>query len=360
MGWSNRSAVKGCEVINNREEIIQNIISDISQLKSSSLYAIATGKSSQILTAEELVVDLTANGYSENIIRDYALRSNLQQDIFFIDNFLTTLKNFPNIPEHKKFYIQPTKAEIFAFSNEFFKGDNRFIDIIQSLFEKLTPQSSVFVRNSNFENTIIQESNSTSFNLLLQDPSFIDKTVVNAKVIIAEAFLDYVANIDQILQWAFKTKEPVVLLARRMSEEVINTIRVNNKKGNFQIVPLTTHYDVERINVLVDFAIACGAKITSADKGELPTLINPAEGPIRTVKITQNGVSVDFKMNADIAQHLSILTKKYSDVRDPVLAQRISSFSSHKLDVFVSKHLDFENGVVKLNVFLANLLKLLT
>lgn len=360
MGWSNRSAVKGCEVINNRDEIIQNIISDISQIRNSALYGIANSASAQILTAEELVVDLTANGYSENIIRDYALRSNIQQDIFFIDNFLATLKNFPNITEHKKFYIEPTKEEISKFADVFFKGDTRFIEIVDSLFEKITPQSSVFVRNSNFERTVIQESNSTSFNLLLQDPLFIGKTVVNARIITAEAFIDNVASIDHILQWAFRTKEPIVLLSRRMSDDVINTIRVNNKKGNFQIVPLTTHYDIERINVLVDFAIASGSKITSADKGELLTSIDPTSAPVKNVKITQNGVSIDFSINSDIAQHLANLAKKYESVRDPVIAQRIASFSSHKLDIFVSKHLDFENGVVKLNVFLANLLKLLT
>ena len=70
-----------------------------------------------------------------------------------------------------------------------------------------------------------------------------------------------------------KTKIPLVIFARGFGEEVLNTLKLNNDLGNFDIFPIKIRQEENNLNLINDIAVVCGTDIVSTLKGDVLSLV---------------------------------------------------------------------------------------
>ncbi len=153
---------------------------------------------------------------------------------------------------------------------------------------------------------------------------------VHPRVMCIDGFVDNVSEIQQLLSDAAETKERVMFFCRGMSEDVNNTIRVNNLKGLLTVIPYEFKIDVMTLNTLNDIAVVCGTDVVSSNKGELISNARLCDAPT-VEKITvydDRFVISNRKTKENVAAHLrAINEKRMTSAYEKMYDDRIKSLT---------------------------------
>lgn len=96
----------------------------------------------------------------------------------------------------------------------------------------------------------------------------------NTKIICIDGVIENVSEIHHILTYASECKETIVIISRGFSNDVKNTIKVNNDRGTLRVIPICVDFNLEGINTIKDIAIVTGSEIISSNKGDLISSIS--------------------------------------------------------------------------------------
>lgn len=92
--------------------------------------------------------------------------------------------------------------------------------------------------------------------------------VNNPFVAFFDGYVESVSEVHRLLQDTFEAKASLVIFCRGMSNDVLNTIKVNFDRGLI-VVPIIVDFDLNGINTLVDLATLLASDVISSTKGQL-------------------------------------------------------------------------------------------
>lgn len=154
----------------------------------------------------------------------------------------------------------------------------------------------------------------------------------DCKVMCIDGIVESVSEISHLLNFFSSSKFPLLLFCRGFSNDVLNTLAVNYKRGSLDILPIAAPVDFDTANIMLDFSTVCGSEVLSSDKGQLISHSKP-----------ENLSSIDFVdfdnqklvvVNSSTSKAVEILKKNISkkiETVDPSLIE-LNSKRLHSLD----------------------------
>jgi len=220
--------------------------------------------------------------------------------------------------------------------------------------------------NTNLERTInIQESYNKDISLEMEEEfslkfgydydfysSLSNLTFRKYKFIIIDGYIESIGEIHHLFTKASENKIPYVFFCYGMSEEVKHNILLNNRKGNFCILPVSLDTNDENtLNILNDIAVLHNSEIVSSNLGQ--TISQEVR------KDLPEGNKITFYKNAihlnpvaaieKINKHKKFLIQRLDDAiskgdvnLDPI-KNRIKNFSMKKLNIYLPQSLSKDN-----------------
>lgn len=141
-----------------------------------------------------------------------------------------------------------------------------------------------------------------------------------AKVLVADGFVETVAEIHAILDRCGRDGERLLICARGFSDDVQHTLAVNRARGTLIAYGLTFPFDENDANTLVDVAAIVGGDVVSSLKGQLFNAVDVTTLP-RVPYARLRGQTLDFRgegSQARVAQVLASVQEKAAAAEEQV------------------------------------------
>lgn len=205
------------------------------------------------------------------------------------------------------------------------------------------------VKKSSSQKTFIEVLNSHYFKSQILLKHKRNTQEKDTKVLVIDGYIESVSELHHIFQH-FSVNEPdraFAIFCRGMSDDVLNTISVNNLRGSLNCYPIKVDFDLEGINTLVDVAVVCDSDVVSSTKGNLISSIKVSD--LKTVKqfsVVSDGVLIkNDESYLRVETHIKQLQKKceetqVDDVKDLIL-KRIESLSSNCIEIAIPDDINF-------------------
>lgn len=167
------------------------------------------------------------------------------------------------------------------------------------------------------------------------------------RVACIDGYVESVSEIHHLLEEASSAKEPLVMVSRGASDDVINTLKVNHSKGTLNVIPLFARFDLEGMNTLVDIAIVSGTDVVSSTKGNLISSLDYSSLP-RVQQVTSfKGTTVfqEYRTTYSVAAHVARLRDRRVNTQEDeissLLDDRIRSLSPNHVVLRIVDDVDF-------------------
>lgn len=164
------------------------------------------------------------------------------------------------------------------------------------------------------------------------------------KVACIDGYIENVSEIHHLLSFLSETKIPCLLLVRGLSNDVLNTLKVNNDRKTIQVYPYKTAFDLDEVNTIVDVATVSGADVISTTKGNLISSLNPELlGELNTCILTEKSFSGNSNFSSSVKRHVDELIRKSKERPElsDILSNRIKSLSSECINICIPDDMDF-------------------
>jgi len=216
----------------------------------------------------------------------------------------------------------------------------------------------LYIEDGKQQNFIIEKTNGFNFNgfpfkfFLNQTNTTWEKN--NCKIVLIDGMLEKVSEIDQLLNKAIETQQPMAIFARAFSEEVIATLKMNCDKKIFDVIPIKINSDLESMNMLFDIGAATNSSITSSLTGDLVSLINwDSLKEVRKIRCSLGNVTIEEEKNLKIVnnQIISLLEKRINNINvDDIvtlLDKRIKALTSSSVIIHLPNVSNIENNTIR-------------
>ena len=247
-----------------------------------------------------------------------------------------------------------TSTNIFEFL-ENLVGDIDLVDMAKEAIELAGPEGQLNISPYYAEENIVELT--VGFRYNIRPPAeFYSMTRIkmwdniNVKCIIIDGIIEKVSEIHKILEYSFDTKQPIAIVSRGYSEEVIATISTNYNMKKINILPLLVPYDLGGINSLKDIATICGTDVVSSLKGELISTIRIDQlVTVDKIKLENGAVSLSSTNNIAGVKRLRndlnerILMETIPDKKN-LLTKRVNCLSDTCVTISLSKSLGEYRG----------------
>lgn len=175
----------------------------------------------------------------------------------------------------------------------------------------------------------------------------IEGTVVmdNARVLVADGYVENVAEIHAILDHCGRDGERLLICGRGFSDDVLHTLAVNRARGTLVAYALTFPFNEHDANTLVDIATIVGGDVVSSLKGQLFNTVDAAALP-RVSYARLKGQTFDFRgdgSSSRAAQVLVTVQQKAAEAEEPtksILEQRARRLSGACMIVRLADGID--------------------
>lgn len=145
-------------------------------------------------------------------------------------------------------------------------------------------------------------------------------TMDGAKVLVADGYIETVAEIHNVLDACGRENERLLICGRGFSDDVMHTLAVNRGRGTLAAYALTFPFDENDANTLVDVAAIVGGDVVSSIKGQLYSTVNVGALP-RVPYARLRGQTLDFRgegTREKVGQVLLGVQSKMIDSEEPV------------------------------------------
>tara|TARA_R110001599_G_scaffold115582_1_gene282444 strand:- start:919 stop:2211 length:1293 start_codon:yes stop_codon:yes gene_type:complete len=239
--------------------------------------------------------------------------------------------------------LRPDKAYIKKYIKEYF-DDNVISSLITDILDISDKNSKVIVGKRLQPNTIIHKT----FNNVIPiktNPAFLKQKTKfkDANVVLIDGAIMEISEINSFMELAHKTKEPYILFARTIGDDVLNTIHTNNLRESFTIIPIEVPMEENTLNMLKDLSVITGATIASSDMGDIisMSLINGIQAGV-TIDINSTSVIISNSKNQKSANILiKNLTEKLKspDINKDIINARLKGLTSNTINVDIGTEL---------------------
>jgi len=263
---------------------------------------------------------------------------------FLIEIFNKNIKIDDNaINDINKFSIRPDKNYIKKYVKEYF-NEKVISKLINDIIDISDKNSMVIVKKRLQYNTIVHKS----FNNIIPiktNPAFLKQKTKfkDANIVLIDGAIMEISEVNSFMELAHNSKEPYILFARTIGDDVLNTFYANNVRGSFTIIPIEVPMEEQTLNMLKDISVITGATIASSDMGDIisSSLINGVQSGI-TIDISDNNIIIsNTKHENSINLLISDLTKKLNDpeIDKDIINMRIKGLSSNTINVNIGSDL---------------------
>jgi len=239
------------------------------------------------------------------------------------------------IPRDKKSVIKILKDRNYS---------NVVVDLLEEAMNLSSSNTRILLKKSSTSNSYVELSEGYNFDItsllnLKNQESF------NVKVACIDGYIESISEIHHLLSYLSESGRTCLLVSRGMSNDVLNTIKVNNDRKTLSVFPYRSPFDVESVNTLVDVAIASGNDVVSTTKGNLISTIKPEDlGELKSC--TFSNLSVRAKSNfhtASIKNHVRNLRKTAEERPEisSLLYKRVRSLSSSCVDICIPDDINY-------------------
>ena len=239
--------------------------------------------------------------------------------------------------------LRPDQNYIRKYIKAYF-DDKIVADIINDILDISDKNSKVIVGKRLQPNTIIHKS----FNNIIPiktNPAFLKQKTKfkDANIVLIDGAVMEISEINSFMELAHKTKEPYVLFARTIGDDVLNTIHTNNLREAFTIIPIEVPMEEETLNMLKDISVITGATIASSDMGDVisSSLITCVQPGI-TIDINSTNTIISNSKNKKPTNILiNSLTEKLKnpEINKDIINMRIQGLSSNTINVDIGTEL---------------------
>tara|TARA_A100001011_G_scaffold398318_1_gene502304 strand:- start:284 stop:1672 length:1389 start_codon:yes stop_codon:yes gene_type:complete len=245
-----------------------------------------------------------------------------------------------------------TRKDILKFISDASNHDITNI-IIEESFNSIGLAGKVFVENSKSDRTTIEIKDAYSFDIETFDDFFFEKSIWThslVSIIVIDGIVESVSEINNILEYASKNVEPMIVVARGFGDEVLQTLYVNMQRKTLNVFPVKLLNDESSINSFVDISVVSKTDPVSYLKGNLISAINVNElsviekAEIRTGKMTL----INREAAGSVYRHLDRLRKDANrkkeeldvmgvDALNNIMTGRMKSLSGRSIQLSLSK-----------------------
>jgi len=130
--------------------------------------------------------------------------------------------------------------------------------------------------------------------------------------IVIDGAIIEVSEIHHLLQKHAEEKTPCIIFARNFSNDVLNTLLTNKKRGSLDVIPISVGMTEETINILSDIAAICGCDVVSSLKGELiSSAVKEILPVVDKIKIKKNSTFIQNKKSiSNVRRQISSLVER--------------------------------------------------
>lgn len=218
----------------------------------------------------------------------------------------------------------------------------------------------IFIENGKQKNYLIESKEGYSF-FLKPFIYFLDNEKIwernDVKILLIDGFLENVSEIDHILQKVYETKQPLVIVAHGFSEEVVATLKANQERKNFDILPLRIAQDLENINTIIDLSVVCGTEPVSSLKGEMIVFTKYEALPtISKIRCTPKETNIEISETKNaVYEHMRVLLEKRAnsntveDIQN-LIDKRLRSLVSNSTIIHLPDISETELKTIRVNI----------
>lgn len=249
--------------------------------------------------------------------------------------FLGKKKNFDIEPTSKNFEFSDVKELALSYANK------EVANVISNIVSMGGRETKIVVdgRRSSSEKTVVELCDSYAFPGLLPSFSLDGNAFEDSKFVCIDGYIESTSEIHHLLEKASELKQTIILFVRGISNDVINTLKVNHDRKTVLCIPVVVNYDLNGVNLINDIAVVGGVDIVSSLKGDLISSIDFEKYPRVTSVSFSNGQILikNPKSKKRVQQHVLHLLKKHeeesSDTVREILETRMKSLNSSYIKV---------------------------
>lgn len=235
------------------------------------------------------------------------------------------------------------KKDLKDIINSFSEGDVR--NLILDICSLVDFKSKVIIKDeiSKSSKSVIEKNSSFYFENLFSSFLLSQRKIPNARICPIDGYIESISEIHHILEKTSHSKEPLLLFVRGISEDVVNTLKVNYARGTLVAIPIVVQFDLDGANLLNDIAVVSGCDVVSSFKGEILSAIDLTRFPrVDLTSFLSSGISIENKgTTSSIERHVSFLKDKIrnssSSIEEESLTKRIQRFSSDQVTISLSE-----------------------
>lgn len=241
-----------------------------------------------------------------------------------------------------KFHSPKSKKEVIKLIESF--GYSSLVEnLLKDSLDLASSSSRIFLKKSTSTSSYIELVKGYYFlsNSLLKIQT---QEIPRLKVACIDGYIENVSEIHHLLSFLSETKNPCLLLSRGLSNDVLNTLKVNNDRKTIQVYPYKTAFDLDEVNTIVDVATVSGADVISTTKGNLISSLNPELlGELNTCILTEKSFSGNSNFSSSVKRHVEELIRKSKERPElaDILSKRIKSLSSECINICIPDDMDF-------------------
>jgi chaperonin GroEL (HSP60 family) len=245
----------------------------------------------------------------------------------------------------------------------FCEGNENLEVAIDKAIELAGLEGKILVENSSKQPNYVVEAKSgycfklNPFGFMLGNSSVKRWDRREVKMLVVDGLIEKVSEIDQILNMAHKTEQPLAIIAHGFSEEVVATCKSNNDAGRFDVIPIRMHHDLSSINIIRDIGVVCGTTPVTHLLGQLLSTVKWEElGVVDRVVVTPQNTTIECaKSHMAVLSHVKdLVARRYSsgvveDIRN-LLDERLVSLVGHSVILNLPQVNSIEEDFIRVKI----------
>lgn len=268
---------------------------------------------------EKFIINLNKQN-SNNTLNEYILSLFFDAEIKSAGSFRQLLKliNSSNSTLNIANIRYPNVNDInWLFNN--FNLSNKYQKLLFDAIELAGFNGKIVVQQTKKDFNYVEKTNGYVFNIT-NVTSLFNGFFVKPKIICIDGFIESESEIHSILETSHSVKESLIIVCRGMSDDVINTLVVNWKRGTLKAVPIIVPFDLMGINMLNDISVVCNCDVVSSLKGQIISAIKYTDiAYVDSIDVSNNKISITNKNNQqNVKLHIESLRNKRNESIDDI------------------------------------------
>lgn len=134
----------------------------------------------------------------------------------------------------------------------------------------------------------------------------------NCRILCIDGYIESASEFHNFLSTSAESNEYVVVFVRGLSQDVLNTVKVNFDRGTIRVLPVIVPFDILGINMINDISIVSGCDLKTSLKGDQITTLSLVDSSIvEEIVITSSKITIiNRKTNCSVSAHTKVLLEK--------------------------------------------------